>query len=73
METVCFSETSVSTSESTRRRDLEEQHRHPHRRENIESHKCSCSVYVTLHPSESIVYTHIIICAVYLMQLINCH
>jgi hypothetical protein len=38
MKTVCFSETLVSTYESTRRLNLE-QYRHPHRRENLKSHK----------------------------------
>jgi hypothetical protein len=38
METVCFSETLLSTYESTRRHNPEEQHRHPHRRENLRSH-----------------------------------
>jgi hypothetical protein len=37
MGTVCFSETLASTDESTRRRNPEEQHRHPPRRENLQS------------------------------------
>jgi hypothetical protein len=36
-ERACFSETSVSTYQSTRRHNPE-QHRHPHRRENLKSH-----------------------------------
>jgi hypothetical protein len=39
METVGFSETLASTDESTRRQNPEEQHHHPHRRENLKSHK----------------------------------
>jgi hypothetical protein len=35
MQTVCFSETFVSTCESTRRHNPVEQHRHPHHRENL--------------------------------------
>jgi hypothetical protein len=35
--TVYFSETSVSTYESTQRYDPEEEHRHPRRRENLKS------------------------------------
>jgi hypothetical protein len=38
METVCFSETLVSTYKSTRRHNPE-QHRHLHHRENLKSHK----------------------------------
>jgi hypothetical protein len=38
MEIVCFSETLVSAYESTQRQNPEEQHRHPHRRENLKSH-----------------------------------
>jgi hypothetical protein len=38
METVCFSETSVSTYKTARRHNPEEQHRHLHRRENLKSH-----------------------------------
>jgi hypothetical protein len=37
-ETVCFSETLVSSYESTRRQNPEQQHRHPHRHENLKSH-----------------------------------
>jgi hypothetical protein len=37
METVCFSETLVSTYESTRRQNSEKRH-HPHRLENLKSH-----------------------------------
>jgi hypothetical protein len=37
METVCFSETLVSTDESTRRQNPEDHH-HPQRRENLKSH-----------------------------------
>jgi hypothetical protein len=45
METVCFSETLLSTDESTRRQNPEEQHRHPHCRENLKSH----TVFLCLH------------------------
>jgi hypothetical protein len=38
METVCFSETLVSTYKSTRRYNPEDQHRHLRRRENLKSH-----------------------------------
>jgi hypothetical protein len=38
METACFSEMLASTGESTRRQNSEEHH-HPHRRENLKSHK----------------------------------
>jgi hypothetical protein len=38
METLCFSETLVSTYESTRRHNPEEQN-HLNRRENLKSHK----------------------------------
>jgi hypothetical protein len=34
METVCFSETLVSTDESTRRENQDDDH-HPYRRENL--------------------------------------
>jgi hypothetical protein len=37
MEKVCFSETLASTDESTRRYKPEEQHHHPHRRDNHKS------------------------------------
>jgi hypothetical protein len=37
METVCFSETLASIDESTRR--INPEHHHPHRRENLRSHK----------------------------------
>jgi hypothetical protein len=36
METTCFSETLVSTYESTRRHNPEQQHRNPHRHENLD-------------------------------------
>jgi hypothetical protein len=45
METVCFSETVISTYESTWRQNPEQQHRHPHRRENLISHKNICKSY----------------------------
>jgi hypothetical protein len=38
MEAVCSSETLVSTYESTRCCNTEDQHRHRHRRENFQSH-----------------------------------
>jgi hypothetical protein len=38
METVCFSETMVSTDKSTWRHKPEEKRRHLHRRENLKSH-----------------------------------
>jgi hypothetical protein len=41
METVCFSETSVSTYKSTRRHDPEDQQRHLPRRDNLRSHHAS--------------------------------
>jgi hypothetical protein len=37
MEIVCFSEMLASTDESTRRQNPEEHH--PHRRENLKSHR----------------------------------
>jgi hypothetical protein len=37
METVYFPETLASTDESTRHQNSEEQHYHPHRRENLKS------------------------------------
>jgi hypothetical protein len=37
MQTVWFSETLMSTDESTRRQNSEEQHRRPHHRENRKS------------------------------------
>jgi hypothetical protein len=42
MQAVCTSETLVSTNTSTRRYNPEDQHRHLHRRENLESHIRSC-------------------------------
>jgi hypothetical protein len=39
METVCFSEMLASTDELTRRKNPEEEHHHPYRRENLKSHK----------------------------------
>jgi hypothetical protein len=39
MEKVCFSETYVSTYESTRRQNSEHHHHHPRRRENPKSRK----------------------------------
>jgi hypothetical protein len=39
METVWFSEMLVSTYESARRHNPEDQHRHSHRRENLRSHQ----------------------------------
>jgi hypothetical protein len=39
MEAVCSSETKVSTYESTRRHNPEEQHRQLHHRENLKYHK----------------------------------
>jgi hypothetical protein len=38
METVRFSETLASTSQSTRRPNIEEHHQYRHRRENLKSH-----------------------------------
>jgi hypothetical protein len=38
MEAVCSSKTLISTYKSTRRYNPEDQHRHPHRRENVISH-----------------------------------
>jgi hypothetical protein len=37
METVCFSETLTTADECTRRQIPEEQHHHPHHRENLKS------------------------------------
>jgi hypothetical protein len=39
METVRFSETLASISQSTRRPNPEERHQHRHRRENLKSHE----------------------------------
>jgi hypothetical protein len=38
METVCFSETFISTYKSTRRYSAEDQHQHFHHCENLKSH-----------------------------------
>jgi hypothetical protein len=46
MEAVCFSETSASIYQSTRRQNPEEQ-RHSHRRENLKSHDLLLQFYVT--------------------------
>jgi hypothetical protein len=46
METVCFSETLLSTCKSTRRYNPEDQHRILHRRENLNSHIQEFDTYV---------------------------
>jgi hypothetical protein len=43
-ETLCLSETLVSTYRSTRCHNPEEQHRHPHRREDLKSHISNSSL-----------------------------
>jgi len=50
MGTVCFSETWVSTYESTRRRNLE-QYCHLQRRENLKYHG-TCVAVIQVHGSE---------------------
>jgi hypothetical protein len=42
METVYFSKTLLSACDSIRRQEPEKQHYHPHRRENLKSHKVNC-------------------------------
>jgi hypothetical protein len=51
METVCFSEKLTSTDKSTRGQNPEEQHYHPHRRENFKSHNKIKFIFETLFDS----------------------
>jgi hypothetical protein len=60
METVCSSETLVSTYESTWRHNPEEQHQHLHRRENLKishSHYSLSSDLPSLHPSYAQIFS----------------